>query len=152
MPRRVTVSVPIGAQPAGTRARLWASDADGVLVTSAPSVEAVVPGQRDEPRYGEGIYGKGPFGAQRRYADFGASPYGVQEYGREAALIEIPGPRYEEGLLPFGVSVRDSLGSESTTPPTTANVYVNDSPARLRAAAVAVVADVVTLTVASEAL
>ncbi len=76
MPRRVTVSVPIGAQPAGSRARLWASDADGVLVTSAPSIETVVPGQRDEPRYGEGIYGQGPFGRQCRYTGFGGSPYG----------------------------------------------------------------------------
>ncbi len=67
-------------------------------------------------------------------------------------MLELPGPRYEEGLLPFGVSVRDSLGSESTTPPTTANVYVNDSPARLRSATVAVAAGVVTMTVASEAL
>lgn len=152
MPRRVNVSVPIGSQPAGVTARLWVSDADGVLITSAPFVEMCLPGPREDPRYGEGVYGRGSYGARRAYAGYGGSAYGSLDYGRESALAELPGPEYEEGLLPFGVSVRDRFGAESTTPPTTGNVYVNDSPARLRSAVVAVALDVVTMSVASEAL
>jgi hypothetical protein len=152
MPRRVDVSVPIGTQPAGVTARLWASDQQGVLEESGPYVEAVLAGSREDPRYGEGLYGCGPYGLRQEHAAFGESPYGWQDYGRELALIELPGPEYEEGLLPFGVSVRDRFGAESSTPPTTGSIYVNDSPARLRSAEVAVADDVVTMTVASEAL
>ena len=152
MPRRVDVSVPIGAQPAGVTARLWASDQDGNLDTSRPFVQLRLAGPRDDPRWLETPWLAGPWLARRRYAGWLGCAWLSQAWLEELALAELPGPEYEEGLLPFGVSVRDRFGAESTTPPTTGSVYVNDSPPRLRSAAVSVADDVVTMTVAAEAL
>ena len=152
MPRRVSAVVPVGQYAAGTRARLWASDNDGNLINSAPFLTVPNLASDQDPRWLDNVWLAVPFLEVRHYARWATFPFLQGNWLQDYRLIEIPGPMYEEGVFEFGVSITDRLGRESTTPPATAKVYVNDSPERIDGTSIAHAAGVVTMTVTSEPL